>query len=347
MARILYSVAGEGNGHAFRSKAVIEHLLKKNKVHVFSHGKGYRYLNKFFPAKRILGLHIAYIANNTSSILTFLYNFFKFPFMFLWNLRLIYEFIKFKPDIVISDFEPFVNYFSYLFGKPLISIDNQHMITCAKIPKLKGQQLYYWWVKSVIHFFVPTACHRFITTFFYPKCKAKNVSLVEPILRKEILNARPKKGKHIFVYQTSKTYSLLFHVLKETDEKFIVYGFDKNEKDKNVIYRQFNDKRFLKDLTQSKAVIINGGFTLMGEALYLKKPVLSVPVKKQFEQNLNAHYLQKMGFGKYVEEVTLINFFEFMRDLSKYEKNLKKFKHNKNKDFFKDLDKKIKELKNI
>lgn len=344
MARILYSVAGEGNGHAFRSKAVIEHLVKKNKVHVFSHGKGYRYLTKFFPVKRILGLHIAYINNNTSSILTFLYNFFKFPFMFLWNLRFIYEFIMFKPEVVISDFEPYANYFSYLFNMPLISIDNQHMITCANIPKLKGQGLYYWWVRLVIHFFVPKASHRFITTFFYPKTEAKNVSLVEPILRKEILNSKPKTGEHIFVYQTSKTYSGLFRVLETTDEKFVVYGFDKDEKEKNVIFRQFNNKKFLKDLTESKAVLINGGFTLMGEALYLKKPVFSVPVKKQFEQNLNAHYLQKMGFGKYVQDITMINFFEFMRDLPKYEKNLKKFKHKKNKAFFKELDKKIKEL---
>ncbi len=347
MAKILYSVAGEGNGHAFRSKAVIDHLLKKNEVHVFSHGKGFRYLTKFFPVKRILGFHISYINNNTSSILTFLFTMLKFPLMFLWNLRLAYNIIKIKPDVIISDFEPFTNYFSYLLFKPLISIDNQHMISYTEIPKLKNQSLYNLWADIVIHLFIPKASFRFITTFFYPKlknnCKGK-VKLVEPILRGEILNSKTKKGNHIFVYQTSKTYSILLNTLKETNEDFIIYGFDKEEKDGNLTFRKFNDKNFLKELSESKAVIINGGFTLMGEALYLQKPVLSIPVKKQFEQNLNAHYLEEMGFGKYEEDITLINFFEFMKNLPNYEKNLKNFKHKKNKEFFNDLDKKIAEL---
>ena len=347
MAKILYSVAGEGNGHAFRSKAVIDHLLKKNKVHVFSHGKGFRYLAKFFPVKRILGFHIAYMNNNTSSILTFLFTVLKFPLMFLWNLRLIYDIIKIKPDVIISDFEPFTNYFSYLLFKPLISIDNQHMISYTKIPKLKNQSLYKIWADIVIKLFIPKANFRFITTFFYPKLKKKcnnSVKLVEPILRGEILNAKATKGNHIFVYQTTKTYSVLFEAFKETDEEFIVYGFDKDKKDNNITFRQFNNENFLKDLTNSKAVIINGGFTLMGEAIYLGKPVLSIPVKKQFEQNLNAHYLEEMGYGKYVEDITLVNFFEFMKNLPNYEKNLKNFKHKKNKEFFEELDKKIAEL---
>jgi len=44
-------------------------------------------------------------------------------------------------------------------------------------------------------------------------------------------------------------------------------------------------------------VIGAGGFTLMGEAVYLHKPMLSTPLEDQFEQMLNARYLEHEGYG--------------------------------------------------
>jgi uncharacterized protein (TIGR00661 family) len=44
-------------------------------------------------------------------------------------------------------------------------------------------------------------------------------------------------------------------------------------------------------------VIASGGFTLMGEAVYLHKPMLAVPLTGQFEQVLNARYLEQVGYG--------------------------------------------------
>ena len=46
-----------------------------------------------------------------------------------------------------------------------------------------------------------------------------------------------------------------------------------------------------------------GGFTLMSEAVYLHKPLLSVPVEGQFEQVLNALYLEKLGYGMYTKSL--------------------------------------------
>ena len=42
----------------------------------------------------------------------------------------------------------------------------------------------------------------------------------------------------------------------------------------------------------------------MSEAVYLHKPILSVPVGGQFEQILNARYLERLGYGMYAREVT-------------------------------------------
>jgi UDP:flavonoid glycosyltransferase YjiC (YdhE family) len=43
--------------------------------------------------------------------------------------------------------------------------------------------------------------------------------------------------------------------------------------------------------------VTNGGLSLIGEAVYLGKPVYSVPVQHQFEQVMNARYLEGLGYG--------------------------------------------------
>lgn len=49
--------------------------------------------------------------------------------------------------------------------------------------------------------------------------------------------------------------------------------------DGNLQFKNFNEDEFYRDLASCRAVITNGGFSLMTEALYLQKPILSVPVK--------------------------------------------------------------------
>ena len=61
---------------------------------------------------------------------------------------------------------------------------------------------------------------------------------------------------------------------------------------------------FIEDLRTARGVIAGGGFTLMGEAVYLRKPMLAVPVAEQFEQILNARYLERLGYGDYAPAVT-------------------------------------------
>ena len=74
MAKILYGVAGEGMGHAIRSKVVIEELSKKNNVKVVTSGRSYQYLNNFFDAKEINYFKIIYRKNKAASFITLFNN---------------------------------------------------------------------------------------------------------------------------------------------------------------------------------------------------------------------------------------------------------------------------------
>ncbi|HLD86464.1 MAG TPA: glycosyltransferase family protein, partial [Candidatus Nanoarchaeia archaeon] len=75
-----------------------------------------------------------------------------------------------------------------------------------------------------------------------------------------------------------------------------------------------------------------GGFTLISEALYLQKPILSIPVEGQFEQTLNALYLKKLGYGVYAKKTTREGIEAFLGNLPLLKKYLKKYKKHTNKD---------------
>jgi uncharacterized protein (TIGR00661 family) len=83
------------------------------------------------------------------------------------------------------------------------------------------------------------------------------------------------------------------------EQRFMLYARGaESQAHGNVLVRAFDEPRFLADLASARGVICNGGYTLIAEALYLGKPVLSVPLRHQGEQELNAAYLAELGLGR-------------------------------------------------
>ena len=74
----------------------------------------------------------------------------------------------------------------------------------------------------------------------------------------------------------------------------------------------------MNDLASSKAVMATAGFTLMSEALWLKKPMLALPMAGQFEQQLNGHCLEQMGLGKNAPKPTQNAVGDFLYRLPQY-----------------------------
>jgi UDP-N-acetylglucosamine:LPS N-acetylglucosamine transferase len=60
----------------------------------------------------------------------------------------------------------------------------------------------------------------------------------------------------------------------------------------------------LAHLASAKAVMATAGFTLISEALHLGKPYLAMPMKGQFEQELNGLLLADLGYGMASRRVT-------------------------------------------
>lgn len=339
--RILYSVCGEGMGHAIRSSVIINHLLEENEVIIFASDRAYDYLSqKFDNVYYIEGFNTVYVENSAKYTSTFIAGMKDLPKSLRNNMKILYNIAKaFKPNIIISDFEAYSNILSKILGIPLISVDNIHIITQTNVELSEKYYAERLAAKGVIASFITRPKRYLISTFFYPEIKNENkVSLHPPVLRKKILNIRPYTGDHILVYQTSDSNSELIDTLKSFDEKFIVYGFKMEKEEENLIFREFNEKEFFKDFESCKAVIANGGFTLMSEAIYLGKPLFAIPVKKQFEQIVNSIYLEKLGYGEFHEELTRENFEGFLSNIGMYHDALGSFKHDGNHQILKTLD---------
>lgn len=343
MARIIYSISGEGMGHAMRSKPILDYLTRKHKLKIFSSGRAYSYLSKIFQdVNEIQGVYMKYRKNSVNELGTVICNLFNVPKMISSFGKLKRAIKSFNPDMIISDYEA-ISAYAGLFNKiPVISVDNQHIFDKTNLKFPKKYFMNYIETRLVDRMIIPRAKYHFITTFFNPKLKSGNVFLVPPVLRDEIIRMKTKEKGYFLVYQTSETNHELIETLKKIGENFIVYGFNKNKKEKNIIFKKSDEIGFFKDLSGCRAVIINGGFTLMSEAIYLRKPVLSIPVKRQFEQIINAIYLDKLGYGKFIKEANQRQIMGFIKSLGKYKDNLKQYKKQDNSKLFDKLDSVIK-----
>lgn len=345
MARILYGVAGEGFGHAVRSGVVIGNLIGNNEIKIVASSKAYSYLSKFFDVEEIDYFKIIYLNNRAENFLSSFYSIIRLPIIVARGWKILRIINEFKPNIIITDFEPLVSYFGCFKKIPIVSIDNQHIITKAaniSIPKK------YWLdalvAKFIISLFIIKSDKRIITSFFSCKTKEKNSIIVKPLLRKDIINAKTSNKGHILVYQTSKSNKGLIKELQKVSEKFILYGFYKNKTIGNITIKDANEKMFLEDLIACKAVITNGGFTLISEALYLKKPVMSMPVRGQFEQISNAIYIEKLGYGMFSQETSQEAIKAFIKNIPKFRKKLAGYKKYNNGEALKEINKAVKKL---
>ncbi|WP_409199740.1 MJ1255/VC2487 family glycosyltransferase [Methanobrevibacter sp. DSM 116169] len=337
---VFYGVCGEGMGHAIRSAVLIDRLKEKYNIYIFTSDRAYKYLNKKFNnVFEIGGFNTVYENNHVKNRKTLFEAVKDNP----TNLKEGYDILykqsrKHKPDIIISDFENYSSILSKLINVPLISLDNIHMITQTKIdypPKHQADMLK---AKGVIKAYIIRPKIHILTSFFYPKVKpGKKAIIYPPVLREEILKLEPEIKDHILVYQTSDSSIKLVEKLKDLDEKFIVYGFNKNEINGNLIFKEFNEDSFFKDFQNAKAVICNGGFTFISEAICLKKPIYSVPAIGNFEQVLNGFYVNKLGYGEYHKKINSEKISDFLNNLEKYQNKLNTVKKTNNDDILNEL----------
>jgi uncharacterized protein (TIGR00661 family) len=308
---IVYGVVGVGMGHATRSAVVIEHLLGAgHAVRLVSYGGALTFLRERFGAREgfqsaeIAGFGLTYqdgVLKHRRSAAVILGN---GGTRLAHNLGVAWSMRGRRADAVISDYESWSWTYGATHGIPVISLDNaQALARCAHPPSVTdGDATAFRLARAVTRMKLPKAYHYLVTSIDRPALRKPRTSLVAPILRPEIVQAQREPGEHLLVYQ-SVWHDGMVDALADLPVPVIAYGAGRRGEHASIRFRDFDGDAFVEDLRTARAVVAGGGFSLMSEAVHLGVPMLAVPLKGQFEQELNARLLERLGIGQRAEQL--------------------------------------------
>jgi uncharacterized protein (TIGR00661 family) len=350
MARIIYGVAGEGFGHSSRSHLIGQRLIDAgNDVMFVGSAKSLLYLKQYFGerVKEIFGLSFAFEGGRVDKSETLKRNLLKLPEANKQNDELFKKhFEPFEPELVISDFEPFSAWWAWRKKVPFISIDHEHMLTLCELEHPAKS----WFSRLTAK--VVTECHYvgavayIILNFFDTPLRIESAVLAPPIVRPVVQELQSKQGGYILLYSTTGTErEQLQEILsKFGEQKFYIYGFAESGESGNCIYKKRSTEGFLTDLASAHGVIASAGFSLISECMYLKKKMLLLPLAGQYEQMVNAHYIQKLGLGISANKLNEEVLSDFLEHLDKPIRDDERILWPDNDNFFRLLQETLKKL---
>src|SRR5690606_30934041 len=170
-----------------------------------------------------------------------------------------------------------------------ISLSHQAVVLHKSSPQPKKYDLI---GKSILKNYAPCTTHYGFHFQEYDK------SIYPPVIRKEIRKIVPENKGHYTVYLPALSDSKIIKILSEFSEiKWQVFSkhtkesYNKN----NILVSHINNKEFIESIATSTGVLCGAGFETPAEALFLKKKLMVIPMKNQFEQQCNAQALKEMG----------------------------------------------------
>lgn len=281
--RILYAIQGTGNGHLTRAKEIIPILQEKGELDILISGNENNLELGFDVKYNLKGLNFTF---GKKGGIDFWQSFKKM------KLRRFYKEIKKLPikdyDLIINDFEPISAWAAKLNNVNIISLSHQNAVLDAASPKYGKYKL----EKYILKYYAPSNV-RFGFHF-----KPYSSATFTPIIRKKIRTTKISNKGHITVYLPSYKVDKIVKILSKIP---IVkwHIFSKEVKSlifkKNIVIYPINEFDFIKSMSSSAGVLCGAGFETPSEALYLKKKLMVIPIRNQYEQQCNALALKEMG----------------------------------------------------
>lgn len=329
--RIAYGVMGYGRGHAMRTMAVLPALLREHEITVFAGGDAFDVLAPRFETVRIPTLGYQYSSAGTHSLSRTLGRNLAPVGDLLFGgagmAALEREFDARGIELVISDSESWTHRLAQKRRLPRLSFDHVGIIAYCKPhfpPDLWAAGLRDGWGYRQL-MGVPEKI--LISSFYAAEPAYPQVRIVGPMLRDEVVAAKPRNGDYLLAYFNKGEHQYLPHVdraLRLLDGKVVVYGTGRVGTDDNLDFRAPSVRGFVDDLAGCRAVLSTAGNQLIGEAIHFGKPILALP-ERAFEQRLNAHMIERMGVGRRGELMTLTpsDIDRFLADLDWHRANMR------------------------
>ncbi|MEP6927149.1 MAG: glycosyltransferase family protein [Ginsengibacter sp.] len=282
--KILYAIQGTGNGHISRARDIIPLLQKKGELDILISGTEAD-VDLGYPVKyKLKGMSFVFGKRGGIDLLS-TYKKAK--------LKRFYNEVKDLPvnnyDIVINDFEPVSAWACRINHKACIGLSHQAAVLNKKSPVPEERDMI---GKSILKNYAP------VTDKFGFHFKPYDKKIFTPVIRDEIRYADSKKLSHYTVYLPAYDDETIIKTLKEIkDVNWEVFSkhTKKTYREKNIHICPIHNDAFIKSLVTCTGVLCGAGFETPAEALFLKKKLMVIPMKGQYEQQCNAAALKKMG----------------------------------------------------
>jgi uncharacterized protein (TIGR00661 family) len=329
MAKLFFSLSGEGRGHATRVRAVVEQLRDQNEILIYAPGEAFNFLKPIYQGtdirvQRVAGLRFHYCESRRL-------NFPKTARQALGYLKRLPSLVSMlkravcehQPDLIISDFEPALPRAARQLGVPYISIDHQNFLTTYDLRSLPlFLRLHAAYMGLIVRAYCRHQVHRVVSSFYFPPLKPglKNVTQVGVMLRREIIDAEPENQGHLVAYWRRFAGQNVLQALESCGREVRIYGLGRQSSRGNLRFLPIDEQRFIEDLASCDALVSTAGNQLVGEALHLGKPVFGMPEARNYEQYINGHFLKQDGGGDSVEleKLDAIRLKSFLNQLDEY-----------------------------
>lgn len=282
--KILYAIQGTGNGHLSRARDIIPILKQEHEVDILISGTQSD-VELPFPVKyKLNGLGFIFGKNGGVDIAqTYKKN----------NLKKFLSEINSLPvksyDLVINDFEPVSAWACKQVSKKCIAISHQAAVLNKKAPQPKNVDII---GMTLLKKYAPAKAKY---GFHF---KAYDENIFTPVIRKQIREQATENQGHYTVYLPAYGDDRIIEVLKQC--KMTRWQiFSKHNKEaifgKYISIQPINNEAFIQSMAASEGVLCGAGFETPAEALFLKKKLMVIPMKGQYEQQCNAASLKEMG----------------------------------------------------
>lgn len=282
--KILYALQATGNGHISRANEILPLLETMASVDVLLSGTQADVgLNHYVKFKR-KGLSFVFGKKGGVDLVN--------TFRQMKTKRFLEE-MRSVPvenyDLVINDFEPLSAWACKNKNVPCIAMSHQFAVIGKQAPVPKKYDPIAW---LVLRYYAP--CSMGIGFHF----DEYDASTFTPVIRSEIRNAYIRNLGHYTVYlpaysdkkiikELSKHKGIRWHIFSKHSNKTYSEG--------NCWIRPINNHEFISSCSSSEGVLCGAGFETPAETLYMKKKLLVIPMKNQYEQHCNAAALKQMG----------------------------------------------------
>ena len=339
MAKIFYSMAGEGRGHAARVASLVEHLRRRHQLILLAPDEAYDFLAPKYAGpefagqvrvERIPGMRFQYTGGRLDLTKTIACGL-QYKFALRKIIRRVRNLIEAEqPHLAISDFEPVLPRAARQSGVPLLSLDHQHFMVTYDLSSLSLSLRWHAWLMGLaVRAHCKDQVETVVSAFYFPplRANAHRVTQVGPLLRNEIAAAQPHNGGYILSYLRNRTPAEVPEMLGRLNVPVKIYGLGSRAPVGGATFHEIDSQSFVRDLAGCECYIGAAGNQTLGEAVYLGKPVLALPETYHHEQRINAHFVRHMDVGDWValEKVKFSHFTNFLPQLEHYRETLKSY----------------------